>query len=302
MGDKPNEDSYPDEVVPIICCTICVLFIIMIILLLLISNIYVSAFTLICVFEYISRLRSSTPQCTDYVYIRFFVYSHQANTDRLVFERKKAYDNTVKLYYDDTAALWRKFGSYNTLDSSVKHSKMSYPHSRWLLGMWGSAYIRLMEADLVGISTSNSTDEPNIILARASSNAFPYYSASPPNPIMPAGPGTRGMLDILKEFPHWKQVLKRDKLCFSVTSSINYARNSVDKIDFVRPVRNKEDLQRYSRLRFITKGKNGKYPVEEKETTYYFDSTTRTHYWRYMSGNTLLRFFAYDTGDTLHYK
>ncbi|KAK8768197.1 hypothetical protein V5799_015339 [Amblyomma americanum] len=109
-------------------------------------------------------------------------------------------------------------------------------------------------------------------------------------------------LDILKEFPHWKQVLKRDKLCFSVTSSINYARNSVDKIDFVRPVRNKEDLQRYSRLRFITKGKNGKYPVEEKETTYYFDSTTRTHYWRYMSGNTLLRFFAYDTGDTLHYK
>ncbi|XP_049518819.1 uncharacterized protein LOC125943513 [Dermacentor silvarum] len=107
----------------------------------------------------------------------------------------------------------------------------------------------LRDADVVGISTSNTTDESNIILSRASGNVVPYLAASPPNPIMPAGPGTRGMLDILRDFPHWKQVLQRQKLCFSVTTAINYARNSADNIDFVQPIRQEEDVQRFGRLR-----------------------------------------------------
>ncbi|XP_075535452.1 uncharacterized protein LOC142571037 [Dermacentor variabilis] len=161
----------------------------------------------------------------------------------------------------------------------------------------------LRDADVVGISTSNSTDESNIILSRASGNVVPYMAASPPNPIMPAGPGTRGMLDILKDFPHWKKVLQRQKLCFSVTSAINYASNSVDNIDFVHPIRQAEDVQRFSRLRFTTKTSRNKYPVEEKGgTSYYFDNKTHTHFWRFVRNGNLLTFFAYDTGSTLSYK
>ncbi|XP_054920599.1 uncharacterized protein [Dermacentor andersoni] len=161
----------------------------------------------------------------------------------------------------------------------------------------------LKDADVVGISTSNSTEESNIILNRATGNVVPYMAASPPNPIMPAGPGTRGMLDILKDFPHWKQVLQRQKLCFSVTSAINYASNTVDNIDFVQPIRRMQDVQRFSRLRFTNKTSSNKYPVEEKGgTSYYFDNKTHTHFWRFVRNDNLLTFFAYDTGSTLSYK
>ncbi|XP_077492030.1 uncharacterized protein LOC144102714 [Amblyomma americanum] len=159
------------------------------------------------------------------------------------------------------------------------------------------------EADLVGISTSNSTDEPNILLQRGGGNNVPYLAASPPNPLRAPGPGTRGMLDTLLEFPHWKRVLGRDRLCFSVTSAINYVYSSVAKIDFVYPMRDNEKVQRYHRLRFVAKDQStGRYPVEEIEASYFFDNTTHTHFWRYLSGSELRRFFAYDTGDTLLYK
>ncbi|XP_065289539.1 uncharacterized protein [Dermacentor albipictus] len=356
------------------------------------------AFTLICVFEYLPYvLPRNTPQCTDYVYIRFFVYSQRANQEPLVFEKKKRYDGTVKLYYDDTREVWRKLGSYRILDNNVRNSKRNFRHSRWFLGMWGATFSRLMsglwnedifraalrntlrgnfsdklkitdingfaiintiladtrplgraksfgeafrsvnnpilepgwayihtvaiwpggealvpesmvanilrDADVVGISTSNSTDESNIILSRGSGNTVPYMAASPPNPIMPPGPGTRGMLDILRDFPHWKQVLKRQKLCFSVTTSINYAHNSVDNIDFVYPIRLRDDVQRYRRLRFTTKNRKHRYPVEDMGgTTYHYDDTTHTHFWRLVRSGKLLTFFAYDTGKTLSYK
>ncbi|XP_075724513.1 uncharacterized protein LOC142767179 [Rhipicephalus microplus] len=161
----------------------------------------------------------------------------------------------------------------------------------------------LRDADVVGISTSNTTDEPNIILGRAGPNTAPYKAASPPNPIRPVGPGTRGMLDILAEFPHWKTVLKRASLCFSLTTSINYMRSSANPIDFVSEIHSVDDVQRYHRLRFTTK-LNGTttYPVEDKQTTYYFDNTTHSHFWRFTRNNDLLTLFAYDTNTTLAYK
>ncbi|KAH6940272.1 hypothetical protein HPB50_026468 [Hyalomma asiaticum] len=309
----------------------------------------------------------NTPQCTDYVYIRFFVYSYIVNQMSLKFEHKKQWDGTTRLYYDETPAVWRKLGSYSALDDFVKKSKSNFPLSRWFLGMWGSALTRLMasrwdasnfrdslertlrmnfsdkafrwttyrpilephwvlihtvaiwpggnasvpesmvanvlrDADVVGISTSNTTDESNIILARAGFQAVPYKAASPPNPLRAVAPGTRGMLDILKEFPHWKNVLKRNKLCFSVTTSINYMHNSADPIDFVSEIHKADDVQRYGRERFLTKGRSNKYPVEDKQTTYYFDNKTYSHFWRSVRNRSLLTLFAYDTGDTLSYK
>ncbi|KAK8788850.1 hypothetical protein V5799_021371 [Amblyomma americanum] len=109
-------------------------------------------------------------------------------------------------------------------------------------------------------------------------------------------------LDILAEFPHWKQVLNRSRLCFSVTTAINYARNSVDKIDFVKPIRNKEDVQRYSRYQFTAGNNTVRYPVVEKSMAYVFDNNTHTHFWRLVRGGVLLSFFAYDDGNTLGYK
>ncbi|KAH8037651.1 hypothetical protein HPB51_015085 [Rhipicephalus microplus] len=325
-----------------------------------------SAFTLICAFEYLLHpLTKDTPQCTDFVYIRFFVYSYQTNMEPIVFEEKKRFDGVAKLYYDDTALVWRRFSSYRALDNNVRNSKRHFPYSRWFVGMWGTTFTRLVDteaaftlsipaaesapnpvrrrldppkgpsprrslsdrflrrlpsnrsprtnrsasqgilknggqarltcyaavhtfraasnpildpswvyihtaaiwpgghgrvpesmvadmlrdADVVGISTSNTTDEPNIILGRAGPNTAPYKAASPPNPIRPVGPGTRGMLDILAEFPHWKTVLKRASLCFSLTTSINYMRSSANPIDFVSEIHSVDDVQRYHRLR-----------------------------------------------------
>ncbi|XP_065304872.1 uncharacterized protein [Dermacentor albipictus] len=343
------------------------------------------AFTLICVFEYLTRvLPRSAPQCTDYVYIRFFVYSTTEDEGPLVFEKKKQFDGTVKLYYDDTEDYWKRFLSYRILDNYVRNSKLQIPYSRWLLGMWGTTFTRLMSglwngdtfrnalrdtlrshfsdrlkitdidgfavinsifandrghgrseafgtafrsgdnpilepnwayihtaaiwpggsmpADVVGISTSNSTDESNIILSRGGGNNVEYKAASPPNPIRPVASGVRGMLDILAEFPHWKQVLGHQKLCFSLTTSINYMRSSVDNIDFVSDIRLSEDVQRYHRIRFTTKDNRNRYPVEAKNTSYHFDNTTYTHFWHHIRNGDLLTLFAYDMNDTLQYK
>nr|XP_037284915.1 uncharacterized protein LOC119177831 [Rhipicephalus microplus] len=158
------------------------------------------------------------------------------------------------------------------------------------------------DADVVGVSTSNTTDESNIILGRAGGNVSPYKAASPPNPLNAVAPGTRGMLDILGEFPRWKQVLNRQSLCFSLTTSINYMRSSADPIDFVSEVHNDPDVQRFGRLRFTTRGSNNKYPVEDLQTIYHFDNTTYSHFWRYIRNGDLLTLFAYDTGPTLSYK
>nr|XP_054927876.1 uncharacterized protein LOC126533534 [Dermacentor andersoni] len=400
---EQDNDKEEDRRVAFILICNCILFIIMIILLLLVFTRFSSddsdegAFTLICVFEYLTRvLPTSAPQCTDYVYIRFFVYSTTEDKGPLVFEKKKPFDGTVKLYYDETDDYWKRFRSYQTLDNFVRNSKLQIPYSRWLLGMWGTTFTRLMQglwngdtfraalrdtlrskfskrlriadidgfavinsifandrghgrseafgtafrsgnnpilepnwayihtaaiwpggsmyvnetmlrdvlkpADVVGISTSNSTDESNIILGRGGGNNVEYKAASPPNPIRPVASGVRGMLDILAEFPHWKQVLGHQQLCFSLTTSINYMRSSADKIDFVSDIRLSADVQRYHRIRFTTRDNRSGYPVEAKNTTYHFDNTTYTHFWQHIRNGDLLTLFAYDMYDTLEYK
>ncbi|XP_075724515.1 uncharacterized protein LOC142767180 [Rhipicephalus microplus] len=140
-----NEEKDDDSRVRCVICCNCILFIIMIILLLLVLTNYSCAFTLICAFEYLPHpLNKDTPQCTDFVYIRFFVYSYQTNMEPIVFEEKKRFDGVAKLYYDDTALVWRRFSSYRALDNNVRNSKRHFPYSRWFVGMWGTTFTRLV--------------------------------------------------------------------------------------------------------------------------------------------------------------
>ncbi|KAL1480386.1 hypothetical protein MTO96_051075 [Rhipicephalus appendiculatus] len=125
----------------------------------------------------------------------------------------------------------------------------------------------LREADLVGLSTSNTTDEPNILQDRIQNNA--------PN-----------------------------RLCFSVSTSINYVWTSVDGIDFIGIARDTQDVQRYSRRRFVDFNSTVPLPVlQRRDHAYYYDNVTHTHYWRYPPpGQKLLSFFAYDNAETIRYK
>lgn len=157
-------------------------------------------------------------------------------------------------------------------------------------------------ADIVGLSTSNTTDEPNRLQQAKDSPGF--YWASPPNPIRSPNDKMRGMLDMLRDFPHWKTVLNRNRICFSVSSSINYARDETIPIDFIGELGKITDsVQRYTRYRFITRINATAYPVEALGMKYEFDTRSHTHFWktRFYSGG-LQSFFAYDDADTLRYK
>ncbi|XP_070380286.1 uncharacterized protein [Dermacentor albipictus] len=156
--------------------------------------------------------------------------------------------------------------------------------------------------DIVGLSTSNTTDEPNTVQFVGSSPR--YLWASPPNPIRGILPGIRGMLDMLQEFPRWKQVLKKNKLCFSVSSSINYAKNLNRDIDFRVDMEDKdESVIRFTRYRFTTKDSRTKeYPLQEFDFKYEFNNPTHTHFWNVHVGGNLKGFFAYDDASTLDYK
>ncbi|XP_075724512.1 uncharacterized protein LOC142767178 [Rhipicephalus microplus] len=357
-------------------------------------------YTLICVFEALRQNQwNKTYSCTDYVYIRFFSYSNDPSPSaQVVFESKQQHFGVQRLYYDNSEMEWRQY-SYRALDTRVRNAKIRQGGGRWMLGIWGAAYIRLMnalfdagkvqkalhdairsnfsqrfdmsffdgfgiintiicdtrplgragafstifrgskegppilppgwfllhtaavfplgngripetmvadilrEADLVGLSTSNTTDEPNILQDRIQNNAA-YLFASPPNPIMPPGPMTRGALDNLGDFPHWKTVLNRNRLCFSVSTSINYAWSSIDGINFVDLLRHPQDVQRYSRRRFVDFNSTAPLPVlERRDHVYYYDNVTHTHYWRYPPpGQQLMSFFAYDNAETIKYK
>ncbi|XP_077527817.1 uncharacterized protein LOC144139298 [Haemaphysalis longicornis] len=157
-------------------------------------------------------------------------------------------------------------------------------------------------ADLMGVATSNTTYEDNRLLRRGSTYSE-YKQASPPNPIRAAHPKARGMLDILKTFPYWKKTLNQSRLCFSVTSAINFAASNARVIDFHDDIGGVDDaVQRYTRMRFARRRPFGSarlLPVEAEDCTYGFDNHTQTHFWRWYYRGKMLRFFAYDKADTL---
>ncbi|XP_077527775.1 uncharacterized protein LOC144139227 [Haemaphysalis longicornis] len=162
------------------------------------------------------------------------------------------------------------------------------------------------DADIVGISTHNSTDEPNSLLFSCDPYCV-HKRASPPNPIHPAHPHVRGMLDIVREIPRWKKVLGKTRMCVSVTSAINFATSKAAEIDFVHDIGGlPEAVQRYTRRRFMSKSRDRRnppfptYPVDTWNTVYHWDNTTRTHFWsNYSDAGKLLTFFAYDKADSL---
>ncbi|KAL1442190.1 hypothetical protein MTO96_030900 [Rhipicephalus appendiculatus] len=129
-------------------------------------------------------------------------------------------------------------------------------------------------ADIVGLSTSNTTDEPNTVQLVGASPRFLW--ASPPNPIRGILPGHSR-----HEFPHYKQFLNKDKICFSISSSINYARNLYRNIDFRVEMEDKDDsVIRYSRYRFTSIDNHTKeYPLQSDPFKYEFNDTTYTHFW-----------------------
>ncbi|KAK8778785.1 hypothetical protein V5799_019879 [Amblyomma americanum] len=208
-------------------------------------------FTLICVFEYLTgrrQLWEKVDQCTDYVYMRVFTYfdDKKINHEPLTFTQKTLKPWVFNAYFDTNATYWQY------LDEGHREVRVvmefTYPHADWYIGMWGSTFLRLLVADIVGLSTSNTTDEPNLVQQAMYSPGF--YWASPPNPIRPPYPGMRGMLDALREFPHWKTVLNRRSICFSVSSAINYAKSSGATIDFKQEMPSRTDaVQRYTRFR-----------------------------------------------------
>ncbi|XP_075724508.1 uncharacterized protein LOC142767175 [Rhipicephalus microplus] len=193
-------------------------------------------------------------------------------------------------------------------DKPIIRSEWTYLHTA---AVWpgGDAVISerhvrnfLGVADIVGLSTSNTTDEPNTVQVVGASPRFLW--ASPPNPLRGILPGIRGMLDMLNEFPHYKQLLNRDKICFSISSSINYARNSFRNIDFRVEMEDKDDsVIRYSRYRFTSiDNRTKEYPLQSDAFKYEFNDTTHTHFWSLRVGGNLKGFFAYDDASTIAHK
>ncbi|KAL3238876.1 hypothetical protein MRX96_021896 [Rhipicephalus microplus] len=114
------------------------------------DNVYFCAqrnYTLICVFEALRQNQwNKTYSCTDYVYIRFFSYSNDPSPSaQVVFESKQQYFGVQRLYYDNSDMEWRQY-SYRALDTRVRNAKIRQGGGRWMLGIWGAAYIRLMNA------------------------------------------------------------------------------------------------------------------------------------------------------------
>ncbi|KAL3197893.1 hypothetical protein MRX96_044645 [Rhipicephalus microplus] len=159
------------------------------------------SFTLICVFEYLENIiPRNTPQCTDYVYIRFFVYSYRVNQEPLVFEHKKRMDGAAKLYYDDTPAVWSKLGSYRALDNYVKNSKRFFsslalvPRHLGQASLWDGDVFRsalratlrsnfsekLTMSDFNGFAVINTIIQDTRILGRAKSFGEAFRAASEP--------------------------------------------------------------------------------------------------------------------------
>ncbi|KAH7943526.1 hypothetical protein HPB52_009182 [Rhipicephalus sanguineus] len=318
--NEDSDDDYPDEAIPIVACCILCLLIIMIILLSLISSLSVtdytddeddsstvtyktdaaSNFTLICVFEYITRdIWNKTDQCTDYVYIRAYYYAVNVNHEPLIFTKKTLTRRTHILYYDDPTYWY----NLSMADFAVNYvQRLRYAHADWYLGMWGATFIRLIVADIVGLSTSNTTDEPNTVQFVGASPRFLW--ASPPNPIRGIYPGIRGMLDMLREFPNYKRLLNQDRICFSISSSINYARNLYRNIDFRMEMEDMDgSVLRYTRYRFTSiDNHTNQYPLDSDNFKYEFNDTTYTHFWSLRVGGNLKGFFAYDDASTIAHK
>ncbi|KAH7943525.1 hypothetical protein HPB52_009181 [Rhipicephalus sanguineus] len=321
-------------------------------------------FTLICVFEYITwDIWNKTDQCTDYVYIRAYYYAVNVNHEPLVFTRKTLKRRTHILYYDDPM-YWYNLGMADFAVNFVQ--RLRYAHADWYLGMWGATFERIFKgtshpiirpgwtylhtaavwpggedvvtdrhvrnllsvADIVGLSTSNTTDEPNTVQFVGASPRFLW--ASPPNPIRGIYPGIRGMLDMLREFPSYKRLLNRDRICFSISSSINYARNLYRNIDFRMEM---EDMDTasfgtlvtgltfrafldifFSSVHHVTPAIHGilqftsidkhtnQYPLDSDNFKYEFNDTTYTHFWSLRVGGNLKGFFAYDDASTIAHK
>ncbi|XP_075724509.1 uncharacterized protein LOC119179994 [Rhipicephalus microplus] len=160
----------------------------------------------------------------------------------------------------------------------------------------------LSAADIVGLSTSNTTDEPNTVQSVGASPRFLW--ASPPNPIRGILPGIRGMLDMLQEFSYYKRLLNQDRICFSISSSINYARNLYRNIDFRMEMEDMdESVIRYTRYRFTSiDNHTNQFPLDSDNFMYEFNDTTYTHFWSLRVGGYLKGFFAYDSATTIAYK
>ncbi|XP_049273494.1 uncharacterized protein LOC119399111 [Rhipicephalus sanguineus] len=160
----------------------------------------------------------------------------------------------------------------------------------------------LSVADIVGLSTSNTTDEPNTVQFVGASPRFLW--ASPPNPIRGIYPGIRGMLDMLREFPNYKRLLNQDRICFSISSSINYARNLYRNIDFRMEMEDMDgSVLRYTRYRFTSiDNHTNQYPLDSDNFKYEFNDTTYTHFWSLRVGGNLKGFFAYDDASTIAHK
>ncbi|XP_049523667.1 uncharacterized protein LOC125945608 [Dermacentor silvarum] len=154
--------------------------------------------------------------------------------------------------------------------------------------------------DIFGVSTSNTTEEHNTVWYHTG-YTDPVTWISPPNPINRAHDETRSMLDIIADFPMWKQRLNQSKVCFSVTTSINYAHATSFNIDFHEQV----NIWPFGVVRFRRYNFTGindyskKLNVDDMDMHYRFETRTQSHMWEQTNAAGRFTVFVYDNADTL---
>ncbi|KAK8787171.1 hypothetical protein V5799_023050, partial [Amblyomma americanum] len=190
-------------------------------------------------------------------------------------------DGPVHLYYDQSDAEWRPYSSYNTLDSRIKRVKYNHPSSRYFLGMWGAAYVRLM----------SGLWDPKILRAALHRTLRGNFSQ-------------RLNMSDFSGFAIINTIIQDTRVRgraepFS-TCHLSVALRASTSCSISRVI-----LSAETGLPSTLRRENAfdTYPVEEHNMVYYYDNITHTHYWRYPGPTRrLLKFFAYDDAVTLKYK
>nr|XP_050030027.2 uncharacterized protein LOC126526076 [Dermacentor andersoni] len=197
-----------------------------------------------------------------------------------------------------------RFNMFKDPDTGVLPPGWKFIHT---CSIWPDEFVSMSKIihtinfpDIFGISTSNTTEEHNVVWHDASYNN-PVNWISPPNPIDRVHAETRSMLDIIADFPMWKKTVNQSKVCFSVTTSINYAHATSISIDFHTEVNTWPfNVVRFRRYNFTGKNDgNKKLNVDDMEMHYRFETRTQTHMWEHTNSAGRFEVFLYDNADTL---
>ncbi|XP_075724858.1 uncharacterized protein LOC142767301 isoform X2 [Rhipicephalus microplus] len=263
-------------------------------------------FTLICAFEFLTRyVWGPVHQCTDYVYMRMYNYEHHRSGDQRIEFTSKKLENAIGLRIDwDIGDQYRQF--FRVADVQARRTYLQFPQADLYMGMWGMTYVRLLES----LWTIQEINRSIYEFVRTPIHSYINYTRFEGfaiiNSIVRDNRGHHQanetyVLDIIAEFPYWKQLLNQSRVCFSVTTSINYGHITSLPIDFHNELNiDWFNAFRFRRLNFtgINEG-NKKLNVEDMDMQYEFENRSQSHMWvhRYPLG--IVSVFVYDDATTL---